>query len=72
MDVILARHVFPIYLSFIHCVDAPSQFSITGHLPELFQEEAGAADFRWQEEYGTIARIKAPFGVSPCPNDPLS
>ncbi|KAH9889279.1 cytochrome P450 [Cubamyces lactineus] len=33
-----------------------------GHLPELFQEEAGDTDFKWQEEYGNIVRVKAPFG----------
>ncbi|KAI8971016.1 cytochrome P450 [Trametes punicea] len=33
-----------------------------GHLPELFQEEAGDTDFKWQEQYGSIVRVKAPFG----------
>ncbi|KAI0629559.1 cytochrome P450 [Trametes polyzona] len=33
-----------------------------GHLPELFQEQAGETDFKWQEEYGGIVRVKAPFG----------
>ncbi|KAI0365076.1 cytochrome P450 [Pilatotrama ljubarskyi] len=33
-----------------------------GHLPELFQEQAGDTDFKWQEQYGSIVRVKAPFG----------
>ncbi|KAI0669528.1 cytochrome P450 [Trametes maxima] len=33
-----------------------------GHLPELFQEQAGETDFKWQEQYGSIVRVKAPFG----------
>ncbi|CDO76737.1 hypothetical protein BN946_scf184813.g7 [Trametes cinnabarina] len=33
-----------------------------GHLPELFQEEAGDTDFKWQEQYGSVVRVKAPFG----------
>ena len=35
-----------------------------GHLPELFQEESGDTDFKWLEQYGSIVRVKAPFGVS--------
>ena len=35
-----------------------------GHLPELFQEQSGETDFKWQEQYGGIVRVKAPFGVS--------
>ena len=41
-----------------------SSSSRTGHLPELFQEESGDTDFKWQAEYGSIVRVKAPFGVS--------
>ncbi|KAI0774916.1 cytochrome P450 [Trametes elegans] len=33
-----------------------------GHLPELFQHAAGDTDFRWQEQYGGVVRVKAPFG----------
>ncbi|KAI0645068.1 cytochrome P450 [Trametes meyenii] len=33
-----------------------------GHLPELFQEQAGETDFKWQEQYGSVVRVKAPFG----------
>ncbi|KAL1945428.1 hypothetical protein VTO73DRAFT_2279 [Trametes versicolor] len=33
-----------------------------GHLPELFQEQAGETDFKWQAEFGGIVRVKAPFG----------
>ncbi|PIL33716.1 cytochrome P450 [Ganoderma sinense ZZ0214-1] len=39
----------------------PTSFWL-GHLPELFQEESGDTDFRWQAEYGSIVRVKAPFG----------
>ncbi|KAI0351948.1 cytochrome P450 [Trametes cingulata] len=33
-----------------------------GHLPELFQDQAGDTDFKWQAQYGSIVRVKAPFG----------
>nr|VWO96500.1 Cytochrome P450 monooxygenase CYP52X1 [Ganoderma boninense] len=39
----------------------PTSFWL-GHLPELFQEESGDTDFKWQAEYGSIVRVKAPFG----------
>ncbi|RDX48634.1 cytochrome P450 [Lentinus brumalis] len=39
----------------------PTSFWL-GHLPELFQEQSGDTDFKWQEEYGSVVRVKAPFG----------
>ncbi|KAI0701013.1 cytochrome P450 [Cerioporus squamosus] len=39
----------------------PTSFWL-GHLPELFQEQSGDTDFRWQEQYGSVVRVKAPFG----------
>ncbi|EJF60674.1 cytochrome P450 [Dichomitus squalens] len=39
----------------------PTSF-LLGNLPELFQEESGEKDFEWQEQYGSIVRVKAPFG----------
>ncbi|KAH9922092.1 cytochrome P450 [Fomitopsis serialis] len=40
----------------------PESF-LMGNLAELHKEEAGKADFRYQAEFGGVARIKAPFGV---------
>ncbi|TFY58630.1 hypothetical protein EVJ58_g6300 [Rhodofomes roseus] len=34
-----------------------------GSLAELHQEQAAEADFRYQAEFGGVAKIKAPFGV---------
>ncbi|KAI0800178.1 cytochrome P450 [Fomes fomentarius] len=39
----------------------PTSFWL-GHLPELFQEQSGETDFKWQEQYGSVVRVKAPFG----------
>lgn len=36
---------------------------LTGNLAELHQKQAGEADFRYQDEFGGVARIKGPFGV---------
>ncbi|OBZ69536.1 11-oxo-beta-amyrin 30-oxidase [Grifola frondosa] len=33
-----------------------------GNLPELFQPQAGVTDFKWQDQYGGVVHIKAPFG----------
>ncbi|KAI0752821.1 cytochrome P450 [Daedaleopsis nitida] len=33
-----------------------------GHLPELFQTPSGDTDFKWQQEYGSVVRVKAPLG----------
>lgn len=38
---------------------------VVGNLPEIFQSQVGAADFKYQKEYGDIVRIKGPFGVRP-------
>lgn len=34
-----------------------------GNLPELFQSQAGVPDFKYQQIYGDVVRIKGPFGV---------
>ncbi|KZT01474.1 cytochrome P450 [Laetiporus sulphureus 93-53] len=39
----------------------PESF-LMGNLDDIHRNQAGEADFRWQEQYGGIARIKAPFG----------
>lgn len=35
-----------------------------GNLRELWQEQVGYADFKWQEEYGNVVHIKSTLGVS--------
>lgn len=35
----------------------------TGNLPEIFQSQAGVPDFKYQQDYGDVVRIKGPFGV---------
>ena len=40
-------------------------YASTGNLRQFFQCQAGEADFKWQEEFGGIVRIRAPFGVRP-------
>ncbi|KAG7090931.1 hypothetical protein E1B28_010004 [Marasmius oreades] len=39
----------------------PESF-VYGNLPELFQSQVGVSDFKWQEQYGGIVRIKGAFG----------
>ncbi|PCH35645.1 cytochrome P450 [Wolfiporia cocos MD-104 SS10] len=39
----------------------PESF-LMGNLSQLFQDQAGEADFKWQSQFGGIARIKAPLG----------
>ena len=34
-----------------------------GNLPEIFQSQAGVPDFKYQQTYGDVVRIKGPFGV---------
>ncbi|KAH9485227.1 Cytochrome P450 monooxygenase 169 [Psilocybe cubensis] len=34
----------------------------TGNLPEIFQSQAGVPDFKYQQIYGDVVRIKGPFG----------
>lgn len=41
----------------------PTSHTLTGHLPELFQTPSGEKDFQWQQEYGSVVRVKAPLGV---------
>ena len=55
----------PIWLPSCRCSQRTDGLaSRAGHLPELFQEQSGETDFKWQEQYGSIVRVKAPFGVS--------
>ncbi|KAI6029283.1 hypothetical protein PISMIDRAFT_683590 [Pisolithus microcarpus 441] len=39
----------------------PTSF-LFGNLPELFQSQAGEADFRWQRLYGDVIRVKGILG----------
>jgi hypothetical protein len=32
-------------------------------MKELFQEQAGETDFKWQAQYGNVIRFKGSFGV---------
>ena len=34
-----------------------------GNLPEIFQSQVGVPDFKYQQVYGDVVRIKGPFGV---------
>ncbi|KAJ3787298.1 cytochrome P450 [Lentinula aff. detonsa] len=40
---------------------APESF-LLGNLAELFQSQVGAPDFKWNQQFGDIVRIKGPFG----------
>ncbi|KAG7442656.1 cytochrome P450 [Guyanagaster necrorhizus] len=33
-----------------------------GNFPELFKGEAAEVDFKWQEQYGDVVRVRAPLG----------
>ncbi|PBK73356.1 cytochrome P450 [Armillaria solidipes] len=47
----------------IACVPGPKWSSwIYGNLPELLKGEAGEIDFKWQEQYGDIVRVRAALG----------
>ena len=37
---------------------------LTGNLKDLFQQQVGACEFKWQEQYGNVVRIKSTLGVS--------
>jgi len=37
--------------------------SYLGNLEEIFQSQAGEPDFKYQQLYGDVVRIKGPFGV---------
>ncbi|KAJ6623728.1 cytochrome P450 [Mycena sp. CBHHK59/15] len=39
-----------------------SESFLLGNLPELFQGQVGKADFKWQERFGDIVRVKGLFG----------
>ncbi|KAK0238250.1 cytochrome P450 [Armillaria nabsnona] len=39
-----------------------SKSFLYGNLPELFQAQAGEVDFKWQQMYGDVIRIRAPLG----------
>ncbi|EIM79122.1 cytochrome P450 [Stereum hirsutum FP-91666 SS1] len=40
----------------------PSPSFIYGNLLQIFQEQAGTFDFKWQEQFGGVFRIRGPFG----------
>lgn len=40
-----------------------STWAFAGNLRDLFQRQVGEADFRWQEQYGHIVRLKASLSV---------
>ena len=42
---------------------SPARRLLTGNMRQLYQSEVGELDFRWQEEFGGIMRLKGPFGV---------
>ncbi|KAF9528519.1 cytochrome P450 [Crepidotus variabilis] len=47
----------------IRLVPGPDAESfLLGNLPEIFQSQAGAPDFKYQQMYGDIVRFKGPFG----------
>jgi len=52
---------------FITSIDDSSwnadHLSSLGNLPEIFQSQAGVPDFKYQQVYGDVVRIKGPFGV---------
>ena len=35
-----------------------------GNLRQVFQSPVGEVDFQWQDQFGGVARIQGPFGVS--------
>ncbi|KAG7451404.1 cytochrome P450 [Guyanagaster necrorhizus] len=44
-------------------IRGPQPHSILyGNFPEMLEGQAGDIDFKWQEEFGDVVRIKAPFG----------
>ncbi|SJL09876.1 uncharacterized protein ARMOST_13257 [Armillaria ostoyae] len=44
-------------------IRGPQPHSILyGNFPEMLEGQAGDIDFKWQEEFGDVIRIKAPFG----------
>ncbi|PPQ93679.1 LOW QUALITY PROTEIN: hypothetical protein CVT25_012738 [Psilocybe cyanescens] len=40
---------------------APESF-LLGNLPEIFLSQAGVPDFKYQQAYGDVVRVKGPFG----------
>ncbi|KAK0196692.1 cytochrome P450 [Armillaria mellea] len=40
------------------------KYWLYGNLPELLKGEAGEMDFKWQDQYGDIVRVRAPLGAS--------
>ncbi|EEB93192.1 hypothetical protein MPER_08189 [Moniliophthora perniciosa FA553] len=49
-------------ISIAHIPGPEPESFIFGNLPELFQSQVGVPDFKWQSEYGGIARIRGAFG----------
>ncbi|TFK44964.1 cytochrome P450 [Crucibulum laeve] len=64
---ILLSGAYALYrrLTRISIADIPGPASdsfLLGNICELFQNQAGETDFRWQEEYGNVVRFKGSFG----------
>ncbi|KAG7448645.1 cytochrome P450 [Guyanagaster necrorhizus] len=49
-------------ISISHIPGPESKSFLYGNLPELFQAQAGEIDFKWQQMYGDVIRIRAPLG----------
>ncbi|KAF8813700.1 cytochrome P450 [Phlegmacium glaucopus] len=45
-----------------HIPGPVSESFVLGNLPEIFQSQAGVPDFKYQQVYGDVVRIKGPFG----------
>jgi hypothetical protein len=44
-------------------MEAQNRITLAGNLRQLMREQVGTYDRRWQDTYGMVAIIKAPFGV---------
>ncbi|TFK44496.1 cytochrome P450 [Crucibulum laeve] len=49
-------------ISVSHIAGPEAESFLLGNLPELFQSQAGVPDFKYQEMYGDVVRVKGPFG----------
>ncbi|KAF5345368.1 hypothetical protein D9758_008507 [Tetrapyrgos nigripes] len=49
-------------ISISHVPGPEPETFVLGNLPELFQSQAAAADFKWQKQFGDVVRFKGIFG----------
>ncbi|KAK7472961.1 hypothetical protein VKT23_001065 [Stygiomarasmius scandens] len=49
-------------VSISHVPGPDPETFVLGNLPELFQSQAAAADFKWQSQFGDVVRVKGVFG----------